>query len=691
MLKAWLQLGLARAAEARDAVISRMSAPESTPEPTPRSDMPPAREVDAPLLGLSGGQIVGWLVLAVINAVVIVSTARMPRGGLSVRVFHLLYDAGQLLGLGMIIAVVVGLWARFGPRRRVWAYAAIAAATTALGVPLLTTDLTGLASPLARVVGLPAGIGALLVGAGVGMAAIAFVGRLLARPWLWALGAALGVAGGVTNDFILENDYSGVHLYIAVASATLLGAAIGGVQRRRLVAPSRRRATIHAMGTWARAPLALFGAWALFARPTNAVMIELLRLSGAVVAPVLARLHSGDFQPLAVVSNDPWLSASARSDVPPSSPALVGSNSVVIVIVVDSLRLDVASGKYAAELPAMDALRRESIEFTQARTPASGTIWTISTLSSARYYSELYWTVKPGGVTSRVYPHEDTSPRFPEILSRAGVTTVSVTDMPDVMNDYGVVRGFSEQKGMRTSKSVLTSAIERLRRQGPGPLFMYVHCLEAHAPYDRAGTIGTPFQRYLRELQLVDRDLELLRRALDETKLAERTTIFLTADHGEAFGEHGSYYHASTLYDELVRVPFWAHVPGVAPRVVSDDISLIDVGPTVLDLFGQVTPKSFMGQSLVPLLRAEAATLTRPIAMETGRFLQAMLFPDHFKVIRDRRRGTLELYDLTKDPGERNNLFDDPGVDSEARLERLSTFFSAHTLRRPGYTVPLRP
>ncbi len=263
--------------------------------------------------------------------------------------------------------------------------------------------------------------------------------------------------------------------------------------------------------------------------------------------------------------------------------------------------------------------------------------------------------------------------------------------MPDVMNDYGVVRGFSEQKGKKSSITVLASAIARLKRQGSGPMFMYLHCLEAHAPYDRAGTTGTPFERYLRELQIVDKDLGLLRATLAEANLADRTTIFLTADHGEAFGEHTSNYHAATIYEELVHVPLWAHVPGVAPGVVDDDVSLIDVGPTVLDLYGQVTPKSYMGQSLVPLLRREEIELSRPIVMDTGRFQQAMLFPDHFKVISDRRRGTIELYDLTKDPGERNNLFDDPGVDAGARLERLSTFFSTHTLRRPGYTVPLRP
>lgn len=670
-----------------------MSVPVSSLSPAPAPDEtpgPPALEADAPLLGLPGGQIVGWLVLVVINAIVITVAVRGPRV-LAVRVFHYLYDAGQLVALGMISAALVALWLRFGPRRRVLGYVAIGVATTALGVPLLTSDLTGLASPLVRFIGLSPAIGTLLVVAGAGMAAVAFVGRLLARKWLWLLGAAVGTALGVLNHFVLQNDYPGIHLYIAVAAATLIGASIAEVRGSRPVARSRRRDTIRAMGAWARAPLALFGAWALIADSSNAVTIELMRLPGAVVTPVLARLRTGDFMPLEGGSRDPWFSTELRSDVPPSSPALLGPDAIVIVVAVDGLRADVASGKYAADLPAMDALRRDSIELTEARSPSSGTIWTLSSIFSSRYYSQLYWTVKPGGVTAKVYPHEDTSTRFPEILARAGVATVIMTEMPDVTNDYGVVRGFDELKSSRTSKSVMSSAIERLRRQGSGPLFMYMHLLEAHAPYDRAGKQGSPFERYLRELELVDREIGRLRQALAETKLEGRTALFVTADHGEAFGEHDTHFHALTVYDELMRVPFWARVPGLAPRVVSRDVSLIDLGPTVLDLFGQVTPKSFMGQSLVPLLRGEEVALTRPIVMDTGHWQQAMLFPDHFKVIRDRRRGTIELYDLEKDPRELDNLFDEPGSGAAERFRLLSTFFAAHTLRRAGYSVPYRP
>ena len=108
----------------------------------------------------------------------------------------------------------------------------------------------------------------------------------------------------------------------------------------------------------------------------------------------------------------------------------------------------------------------------------------------------------------------------------------------------------------------------------------------------------------------------------------------------------------------------------------------------ILDLFGLPTPGELMGQSLVPFLRGEAPALTRPILADSSRMMRALVFPDGFKIIHDRRRGTVELYDLNDDPREPHDLFDESGAAGDARLQTLRRFFRAHSLKRPSYRVP---
>jgi hypothetical protein len=644
--------------------------------------------------------LLGFVALGIINAVMIVVKVPLPHK-LDVRVYHHLYDAGQVLSLGLGASALVELWERWGPRRPVWGYLATAALAGVSAIPLLSVDLTGAVTTLT-----PGGhptffLGLFLAASGVALSAAALAGRLLGRPYLRLLPVLLGLAAGVANHLVLENDYPGVHFFLAWAAALFLGASLRGATLpaflarrapslvRRLLPPYSPRVL------WpVRAALCLVAAAALAVQPTNAVALELLRLPGTVVAPELASLRVTDFPPSSQIAGDEWF-APNRPDRPASAPSLLAPGSIVILVIIDAVRADlVNSGKYADKLPALEALRQESVQFTSARSPTTGTIWTLSTLFSDRYYSQLYWSVKASGVSAKVYPHEDGSTRFPEILSRGGVRTAIYSEMPDATNAYGVVRGFDEEEVFKGragyTDKVMSAAMERLGKQGPSPLFFYVHFLEPHSPYDRAGTRGSAFDRYLREVMLVDEQVGKLRSYLAASGLDRRTTLIVTADHGEAFGEHHTEYHGVSVYEELVRVPLLVRMPGVAPATIERDVSLIDLAPTVLDLFGQATPGAFMGQSLVPYLRGEDPVLTRPLVFDTGRWQQAMIFPDRMKVIRDRRKGTFELYDLASDPKELDNLFDRAGV-AEERADRLSAFFYVHTLRRPGYRVPFRP
>jgi arylsulfatase A-like enzyme len=72
---------------------------------------------------------------------------------------------------------------------------------------------------------------------------------------------------------------------------------------------------------------------------------------------------------------------------------------------------------------------------------------------------------------------------------------------------------------------------------------------------------------------------------------------------------------------------------------------------------------------------------------ETG-LKQSMLFDDGYKVIRDLRRQTLELYNLAEDPGELNNLSDGIDPDQDEHVLLLRSFFQVHTYREDGYRVP---
>jgi choline-sulfatase len=133
-------------------------------------------------------------------------------------------------------------------------------------------------------------------------------------------------------------------------------------------------------------------------------------------------------------------------------------------------------------------------------------------------------------------------------------------------------------------------------------------------------------------------------------------------------------------------VPLWIRIPELDPRVIDTQVSLMDLGPTILDLMGAATPGSFMGQSLVPALRGLPLELSRPLGAE-GRLKQALVFPDGIKAVRDQRTYTQEVYDLNNDPGETNNLVEsaDPKY-----LREVDAFFDENLHSDYGSTAPYR-
>ena len=156
--------------------------------------------------------------------------------------------------------------------------------------------------------------------------------------------------------------------------------------------------------------------------------------------------------------------------------------------------------------------------------------------------------------------------------------------------------------------------------------------------------------------------------------LSPESLVVLTADHGEAFGEHGAYTHGNTLFEEELRVPLVLCAPqahGLGPaRDVDTDVGLIDVAPTLLELTGASAPYPRHGESLVPHLRHGTSLRTPWTVIEVwiaGSRKQGLIL-NRWKWVRDLDMEWEGLFDLESDPGERTDLSaNEPGVFAQLR------------------------
>jgi hypothetical protein len=637
--------------------------------------------------------LLGWLWVAALITVTAALRLGPTKPGVGIAAAFDIFGQALALGLALIGASQSWRWAaRQKSRIARWRWLPAVGAGWLFVWAVLASDLSGLHHWL------PGWVrwGWLtLVLALLGTLAVSLAYRVAGRVTRRRLGGGLLglIASGaiaVIDAVLFPLSYPGIHLLGLLASGWIAGGAVGWVVGERPLVTARTQRLVLTAA-------AALGAIAVLRPPSNAELLLLLRQPGAALAPYLAELRP----PPPVVQRIPgaqrqWFQDRSRLPaIPPSTPPLLRSP-LVIMVGIDSFRADLmADPRRQTDLPELFRLRRESTYFSHARSPGSSTAPSLSAVFSGLYYSQLYWTLKQGQWLD-YYPDQDPTPRFPQVLSDAGVTTITFDAPGFLLNEYGIVRGFREEQTLQVGKryasaeTVMSAAIARLAQRPAGPTFLFLHLTDAHSPYDRAGKKATPFEGYLAELGLVDRELGRLRKALEEHALLDRTVLIILSDHGEAFGEHGMTWHGTTLYDELLRVPLLIWTPVSRPRTVGDPVSLIDLGPTILDLMSVATPARFMGQSLVPYLRGERPTLTRPIVAE-ARLKRSLVTPEGVKIIHDTRAQTVEIFDLARDPEEKVNLFGTERAAKEDELfDVLRTFFQVHTLRRPGYRVPYR-
>ncbi len=395
----------------------------------------------------------------------------------------------------------------------------------------------------------------------------------------------------------------------------------------------------------------------------------------------------------------------------------------IVLVSIDSLRKDHLSayGYERNTSPFIDSLADAGVRFTGARSPSSWTLPSHTTLFSGQ--SSVRHQVIEESLS--VDPQ---TPLVTESLARAGYQAGGFVSATFVSRLFGFDRGFArfEDYGLHTEKNnldaslgaarIVDDALKWWKDQAGSPVFLFLHFYDAHFEYapppphdslfDRpvlpedlayksyfhhkehplsAAELAHQVAQYDEGIHYVDTELRRLKTALDA---AGREAIWIiTSDHGEEFGERGSWGHAHTLYAEQLDIPLVFSGPGIPQGVRDGPVGLRDVAPTLTDLVGRPGDLDSDGFSLLPAIRGEPLP-ERSLVAETSRFESNRLALQRGTLRLEWDLGTdgTELFDLSTDPAEVTDISqDNPQAVDQLRQTLIATIdHKAWTATRAG-------
>jgi len=170
---------------------------------------------------------------------------------------------------------------------------------------------------------------------------------------------------------------------------------------------------------------------------------------------------------------------------------------------------------------------------------------------------------------------------------------------------------------------------------------------------------------YYSMIQLLDEQIGQLLQCLEDTGLMNDTLIIFTSDHGEMLGDHGIGQKGPLVYEGVARIPLMIQYPnGIAPCVIDDCVSLVDLLPTLADFLNIQDTGRRDGISLKDRIQEGAKLPRSGVRMEYKEEPDRIRFKSwvtkEWKLAVYSGESFGELYDLKHDPGETCNLFDQP-------------------------------
>jgi len=386
----------------------------------------------------------------------------------------------------------------------------------------------------------------------------------------------------------------------------------------------------------------------------------------------------------------------------------------IVVITLDTTRAD-RLGSYGNRdglTPNADAVAAEANVFEHCVAPMGTTSPSHATLFTGLNPTEH-------AVRSNRDRLPDSIPTLAAELQKAGYTTGAFVSLRSMIQTAGLDRGFDHvdrfepkpggKRGLtslvREGAATLASAqswFESVKQEGRQPFFAWLHYYEPHSPY-----VPSPYSRemlkdyrgkfadgvgvmvfgngrwmdseqetralgvlYDGRVQVADQLVGELLEGLRELYLLDDAIVVITADHGQALGDHGLPGHGRGMWQSILEVPclIWDGRDR-RPYRISERVGLIDLTPTLLELAGLPALPNVSGRSLVPALRGDTLSPGRyyastkvvasnkaraPVEIDPRKPYEIAIYEGDLKLMHG-DAGTA-LFDLSRDPFEQSPL-----------------------------------
>ena len=352
-----------------------------------------------------------------------------------------------------------------------------------------------------------------------------------------------------------------------------------------------------------------------------------------------------------------------------------GENFNLLLITIDSLRVDriEAYGSKNARTPNINRLAENGWMFKSCYASVPLSLPSHGTIFTGR--EPLAQGVRNDD--SDILP--DSELTWAEVMKSHGFETYGLVSSYLLHSKFGLKQGFdvfddsldygSLIHNVRTGLAadrVYSRFQSWLESWTPHKFFGWVHFSDPQAPYEPPQEYAKMFENdpYSGEVAFVDHYVGEIVRTLEAKKLLDRTVVVIAGSHGESLHEHREWGHGLFCYEPTLRVPLIIYSPAVfkEKRVVASRVRLLDLMPSLLQLFNLEIPAGIQGQSFLHLLskKNRDPQVDQPVYFESLYGSKEMNFARLTGLISEDYKfislPEAELYDLKADPAETENL-----------------------------------